>query len=76
MTLFFLNASQACPLIIKTNRPTRLTVKFHGEFSSALHFCFQKYEEGAIKFMPTYKYQPGTHKYERRPDKKKRAPAW
>jgi len=25
---------------------------------------------------PTYKFQPGTSKYERRPDKKKRFPAW
>lgn len=37
---------------------------------------FQGYEEGAISFLPTYKFQPGTDKYERREDKKKRMPAW
>ncbi|CAM9462327.1 unnamed protein product [Phaeothamnion confervicola] len=37
---------------------------------------FQNFEEGEITFPPTYKYQPGTSQYERRPDKKLRAPAW
>jgi phosphatidylinositol-bisphosphatase len=37
---------------------------------------FQKFQEGAIRFPPTYKYQPGTDVYEQRPDKKLRAPAW
>ena len=37
---------------------------------------FDKFEEGPIKFRPTYKYQPGTDMYEKRPDKKLRAPAW
>lgn len=37
---------------------------------------FQEFEEGPITFMPTYKYQPRTNKYERRPEKKMRAPAW
>lgn len=37
---------------------------------------FQGFEEGRITFPPTYKYQPGTNVYERRPDKKLRAPAW
>lgn len=37
---------------------------------------FQDYEEGIIRFPPTYKYQPGTDVYEQRPDKKLRAPAW
>jgi len=37
---------------------------------------FQGFEEGIINFPPTYKYQPGTELYERRPGKKKREPAW
>jgi hypothetical protein len=38
--------------------------------------AFKRFKEGAIDFAPTYKYQPGTHKYERREGKKKRMPAW
>ena len=38
--------------------------------------CFANFEEGVIRFPPTYKYQPGTDMYEQRPDKKLRAPAW
>ncbi len=37
---------------------------------------FQNFDEGTLKFPPTYKYQPGTDVYEQRPDKKLRAPAW
>ena len=37
---------------------------------------FKEWSEGPINFAPTYKYIPGTHDYERRPDKKKRLPAW
>ena len=37
---------------------------------------FQEFEESDINFMPTYKYQPGTDLYDRRPDKKVRPPAW
>jgi inositol polyphosphate 5-phosphatase INPP5B/F len=37
---------------------------------------FEGFEEGPLHFRPTYKYQPGTHTYEQRPDKKLRAPAW
>lgn len=37
---------------------------------------FQGFQEGAINFKPTYKYQPNTDLYECRPDKKLRAPAW
>lgn len=37
---------------------------------------FQGFEEGTLTFLPTYKYQPGTDNYERRPEKKLRAPAW
>ncbi|OEU10210.1 DNase I-like protein [Fragilariopsis cylindrus CCMP1102] len=37
---------------------------------------FQGFEEGALNFVPTYKYQPGTDIYEQRPEKKLRAPAW
>lgn len=37
---------------------------------------FQGFEEGILNFAPTYKYQPGTDGYERRPEKKLRAPAW
>jgi phosphatidylinositol-bisphosphatase len=38
--------------------------------------AFQGFEEGTLNFLPTYKYQPGTDNYERRPEKKLRAPAW
>lgn len=38
--------------------------------------CFEGWEEGALNFLPTYKYQPGTDLYEQRPEKKLRAPAW
>ena len=38
--------------------------------------AFKEWQEGPITFAPTYKYQPGAHLYERRPDKKKRSPAW
>lgn len=37
---------------------------------------FTGFSEGPLTFRPTYKYQPGTSKYEQRPDKKLRAPAW
>lgn len=37
---------------------------------------FQGFEEGVLRFRPTYKYQPGTDGYDQRPDKKIRAPAW
>lgn len=37
---------------------------------------FQGWEEGLLRFPPTYKYQSGTDMYEQRPDKKLRAPAW
>lgn len=37
---------------------------------------FNEFQEGEINFLPTYKYQPGTDSYEKRPDKKLRAPAW
>ena len=38
--------------------------------------AFEGFEEGVINFTPTYKYQPGTDAYEKRPEKKLRAPAW
>ena len=38
--------------------------------------AFVGFEESSIDFLPTYKFQPGTDLYERRPDKKLRAPAW
>jgi len=38
--------------------------------------AFEGFEEGLINFTPTYKYQPGTDVYEKRPEKKLRAPAW
>jgi len=38
--------------------------------------AFGGFEEHRIDFAPTYKFQPGTSLYERRPDKKKRFPAW
>ena len=37
---------------------------------------FQGWSEGVLEFPPTYKYQPGTDMYDRRPEKKIRAPAW
>ena len=37
---------------------------------------FKNFHEGELNFLPTYKYQPGTDSYEKRPDKKLRAPAW
>jgi phosphatidylinositol-bisphosphatase len=37
---------------------------------------FEGFEEGVLNFPPTYKYQPSTDLYEKRPDKKLRAPAW
>lgn len=37
---------------------------------------FQKFSEGELNFGPTYKFQPGTGEYDRRPEKKIRAPAW
>ncbi len=38
--------------------------------------CFDGFEEGFIGFRPTYKYIPGTDRYDDREDKKMRAPAW
>ncbi|RHY26740.1 hypothetical protein DYB32_007335 [Aphanomyces invadans] len=37
---------------------------------------FHGFEEGPIRFPPTYKFQAGTSFYDRRPEKKIRAPAW
>ena len=37
---------------------------------------FHTFTEAAINFAPTYKYQPGTANYDRRPEKKMRLPAW
>jgi len=37
---------------------------------------FEGWMEGDITFMPTYKYETGTDRYDRREDKKKRFPAW
>lgn len=37
---------------------------------------FQGFTEALLAFPPTYKYQPGTPVYERRPEKKLRCPAW
>ncbi|CEG48449.1 domain-containing protein [Plasmopara halstedii] len=34
------------------------------------------FEEGPLLFPPTYKFQAGTSEYEKRPEKKLRAPAW
>lgn len=38
--------------------------------------AFVGFNEGELNFPPTYKYQPGTDDYERRAEKKLRAPAW
>eukprot|EP01041_Mallomonas_annulata_P011585 gene11585-24229_t len=40
------------------------------------HRVFQGFSEGQLNFLPTYKYQAGTDSYDRRPEKKVRAPAW
>jgi inositol polyphosphate 5-phosphatase INPP5B/F len=37
---------------------------------------FPNFTEGELSFGPTYKFQPGTGEYDRRPEKKIRAPAW
>ena len=37
---------------------------------------FTGFCEAPVTFPPTYKFIPGTPHYDRRPDKKKRAPAW
>ena len=37
---------------------------------------FKEFVEADISFQPTYKFQPGTNLYEKRPDKKRRFPAW
>jgi len=37
---------------------------------------FDGFEEANIQFLPTYKFIPGTSRYDDRPDKKMRAPAW
>jgi inositol polyphosphate 5-phosphatase INPP5B/F len=37
---------------------------------------FQDFKEGLITFPPTYKFQPGVGTYDKRPEKKIRAPAW
>ena len=37
---------------------------------------FHDFEELPLTFLPTYKYIPHTDDYDRRPDKKMRAPAW
>ncbi|EGZ10567.1 multiple inositol polyphosphate phosphatase-like protein [Phytophthora sojae] len=34
------------------------------------------FQEGPLTFPPTYKFQAGTSEYEKRPEKKLRAPAW
>ncbi|KAG6587362.1 Inositol polyphosphate 5-phosphatase [Phytophthora cinnamomi] len=34
------------------------------------------FQEGPLSFPPTYKFQAGTSEYEKRPEKKLRAPAW
>lgn len=36
---------------------------------------FQGYQEGEIKFAPTYKFRPGSNEYENK-DKKQRCPSW
>ena len=38
--------------------------------------AFDGFEEGDLNFNPTYKYIPGEDRYDDRPDKKMRAPAW
>ena len=38
--------------------------------------CFEHFEEGQIKFEPSYKFIPGTSDFDNRKDKKMRVPAW
>lgn len=44
--------------------------------SKEAKLAFEDFREPHISFPPTYKYQPLTDKYEQRPEKPKRAPAW
>jgi len=37
---------------------------------------FQGFQEGVLKFPPTYKFIPGTDEYDQRPEKKLRCPSW
>ncbi len=62
MSVIFLSASYACG-------PQLVAEKASGN-------VFKGWKEGTVDFAPTYKYQPGTEKYEKREDKKKRIPAW
>jgi phosphatidylinositol-bisphosphatase len=38
--------------------------------------CFEGFDEAKITFKPTYKYQAGTDRYDERPEKTIRSPAW
>jgi phosphatidylinositol-bisphosphatase len=38
--------------------------------------AFADFNEAPLNFFPTYKYQAGTHHYDRRAEKKVRSPAW
>ena len=63
-----------------SSNPTFLTGLFeHDQLHQELlkqRGSFRDFQEGSISFTPTYKYIPGTHEYDRRPDKKMRCPAW
>jgi phosphatidylinositol-bisphosphatase len=62
--------------MIEDNELAALREKDQLNIERAKGNVFQGFEEGVLEFPPTYKYQPGTDMYDRRPEKKIRAPAW
>jgi inositol polyphosphate 5-phosphatase INPP5B/F len=62
--------------MIEANELAQLRVKDQLNIERAKGNVFQGFSEGVLDFPPTYKYQPGTDLYDRRPEKKIRAPAW
>lgn len=62
--------------MIEDNELGQLRDKDQLNIERAKGNVFQDFEEGVLEFPPTYKYQPGTDMYDRRPEKKIRAPAW
>ena len=63
-----------------TNLRVVAQLKYKLNVERRLGNVFQAFNEGlgdnVPPFAPTYKYQPKTSIYEKRPDKKLRAPAW
>ncbi|GMH76240.1 hypothetical protein TrLO_g4041 [Triparma laevis f. longispina] len=65
-------------VFVKSNNMEIETLRAHDQLNIERfnNNVFEGFEEGVLKFAPTYKYQPNTDLYECRPDKKLRAPAW